>query len=387
MISRGVSSGLLSFSDDPVVALGGADVIWVAIDTPVDDSDVADAESVLTSLQELFSFMSPSPLVIVSSQLPIGSTRKLAAAYLQTTGDSQADFVCVPENLRLGLAIERFLKPDRVVVGADSERSEQRALRFLSHIDAPIVTMSTVAAEATKHAINSFLATSVAFANEIGLVCRLNGVDPREVEEGLKTDERIGRRAYVRAGEGFAGGTLGRDIRYLGMYGDQLDGGLPLLAAVRESNSHYLRWPLRALVHLNESGMIDFESASIVILGLTYKSSTNTLRRSSSVEFGRELVARGVSVRGYTPTALAEEDDLGFDLVIGGVDEALRGADVAIVMTDVVDVTSLCAGDYVSLMRTPIVIDYGRFVSDDVRRDGRITVIDSEIIQTIEKIH
>jgi UDPglucose 6-dehydrogenase len=381
LIDRSCLSGCLRFSDSPAEAMADADVIWIAIDTPVDDGDRADVDAVFEMVAGIFGSFPAGILVIISSQMPIGSTREIASQYLKATGDVDADFVCFPENLRLGMAIERFVLPDRIVLGADSARAMERATAFLACIEAPIIEMSTAGAEATKHAINSFLATSIAFANEIGQVCHLSGVDPREVEAGLKSDERIGRRAYVRAGEAFAGGTLGRDLRYLEDYRDDFDGGLPLLESVSRSNSHYKLWPVRVIQALEQRAVIAGGGAKIVILGLTYKSSTNTLRRSTAVEIGQALAARGHSVTGYSPVELAETHDQGFRVALGDVGAVLRGADVAIVMTDAPEVATLAATDFVTLMRTPIVVDYGGFASELAGNESQVMVIDSEIFR------
>jgi UDPglucose 6-dehydrogenase len=385
LIDSSRAAGFLRFSDDPVDACSDSDVIWIAIDTPVDENDHADSDAVFQQVNRVLRTARRGALVIVSAQLPIGSTRLLRELYRAETNDEDADFVCIPENLRLGMAIKRFVSPDRVVVGADTARALERARIFLECIDAPIVEMSTAGAEATKHAINAFLATSIAFANEIGLVCRLNAIDPREVEAGLKSDERIGSRAYVRAGEGFAGGTLGRDLRYLELYEAHLAGGLPLLSSVEVSNTRYLHWPLRAIESLERGDYFPGDAPEIAILGLTYKSTTNTLRRSTAVAIGQTLVSNGRVTRGYSHVDLAENHELGFPVVVGDVSAVLRGADVAVVMSDAPQIANLTADDFIGLMRTPIVIDFGGFVPDAVVEDRRVQVIQSEVLSAIRE--
>src|SRR5262249_38505130 len=154
-------------------------------------------------------------LVVVSSQLPVGSVAELERRYRAVRPGGGARFACVPENLRLGKAIEAFRRADRYVCGvrrdADRERLHGLLAPFTDHLE----WMSVESAEMTKHALNAFLAASVTFINEVASLCEQVGADAREVERGLKSDVRIGPRAYLKAGPAFAGGTLARDVSTL----------------------------------------------------------------------------------------------------------------------------------------------------------------------------
>jgi UDPglucose 6-dehydrogenase len=187
-----------------------AEVLWVTFDTPVDDNDRADVDYVLGKVREVMPYVAESTPVIVSSQLPVGTIRKLEGEFPRHT------FVCIPENLRHGTAIENFLHPDRIVVGTRAPLTTDGAVsRLLSSITDLLQIMSIESAEMTKHAINAFLATSICFINEIAAICELVGADPKEVERGLKTEARIGPKAYLKPGGPYTGKTLARDVAYL----------------------------------------------------------------------------------------------------------------------------------------------------------------------------
>jgi UDPglucose 6-dehydrogenase len=235
-------------------------------------------------------------LVIVSSQLPVGSTRRLAKRARQA-GRERLGFVYSPENLRLGQAIDVFTHPDRVIVGLEraSERAGVEAL--LAPLSAPLVWMSLEAAEMTKHAINAFLATSITFMNEIARICEHVGADAKEVELGLKSEARIGPRAYLSPGAAFAGGTLARDVTTLAALADANAIPAPLVNAIRESNAAHRQWALGKL----EERLGVLRGKTVAILGLTYKVGTSTLRRSSAIELAQALAARGARVVGYDP--------------------------------------------------------------------------------------
>ena len=203
----------LRFSADPS-ALAGARCAWVTFDTPVDDEDQADVEWVLDAAPRmLLAPLADGALVIVSSQLPVGSVAALQRALRGAGAASESlRFACVPENLRLGSALESFRAPDRIVAGVSSEGGPARAGRAACAVRRDVEWMRVESAEMTKHALNGFLATSVAFINEVAAICESVGADAGEVSRGLKSERRIGPRAYLGPGDAFAGGTLARDI-------------------------------------------------------------------------------------------------------------------------------------------------------------------------------
>jgi len=204
---------------------------------------------------------------------------------------------CCPENLRLGSAVSDFLHPHRLVAGVRCAQDREVLTRLLGPMTASIEWMSVESAEMTKHALNAFLATSVAFANEIAGLCESVGADAAEVARGLKSEPRIGRGAYVSPGAAFSGGTLARDVATLGRLSRERDISTPLLSAVLPSNRLHQEWVTRKLARR----FADLSRTTVAVWGLAYKPDTSTLRRSSAVELCDWLLARGAAVRVHDP--------------------------------------------------------------------------------------
>lgn len=297
LIQAGIGEGKLNFLATPSQALESVEVLWVAFDTPVDDNDQADVNFVLSQIYLALPFLADGALVLVSSQMPVGSIRNLEAFALQKLPGRQLRFACSPENLRLGKALDLFLNPDRIVVGVRDPITRSILERLLSPLTDRVEWMSVESAEMTKHAINAFLAISITFANEVAAICELVGADAKEVERGLKTEARIGRKAYVSPGGAFAGGTLARDIEFLGIESRAHGLCTPLLSAVRLSNDEHKNWVRRKL----QQHFSNLEGVRVALWGLTYKPGTDTLRRSLAVELCDWLLNQGAVVYVFDP--------------------------------------------------------------------------------------
>ena len=360
LIATGVGQGLLSFTSDPV-KISECDTIWVAYDTPVDEQDRADVDFVVSSIEALFPYLKEGSLIIVSSQLPVGTIFQLERRLQANRPGISVSFACLPENLRLGKAIEVFNHPDRVVAGVRREKDKKRIAALLQPFSDNIIWMSVESAEMTKHAINAFLATSVAFINELSGICEHYGADVSEVEKGLKSDHRIGQQAYLRPGEAFAGGTLARDLKYLIRLGQDKKLPTPLFSGVIESNDLHKKWARRKLKEVLKT----FKGKRVAMLGLTYKPGTNTLRRSEAVETARWLNERGAEVVAYDPAVKILPDALANIIhLCKGPGEALRGAHAVLIGTPWPEFKKLEAEEVVSLMVLPAVIDPGGFLSE-----------------------
>ena len=297
LLQAGIAKGQLRFASLDANAAADAEILWVAFDTPVDDDDRADVDFVLNQVQAVLPVLVDGAVVLVSSQMPVGSVRALEAFARLNFPGKQLHFACSPENLRLGKALDVFLKPDRIVVGVRSVEAKQKLGDLLRPITDRIEWMSVESAEMTKHAINAFLATSVTFANEIAAICELVGADAKEVERGLKTEARIGPKAYLSPGGPFAGGTLARDIEFLGVASKAKQLVTPLLSSVRASNDEHKNWVRRKLLQR----FPDLNGITVAVWGLTYKPGTDTLRRSLAVELCDWLIAQGASVHVHDP--------------------------------------------------------------------------------------
>ena len=365
LVADGTASGRLAFSADARDAL--RDVVWIAWDTPVDDDDRADVAFVAERIRWLFPHLRAGALLLISSQVPVGFSRRILAECRASSGRDDVLVAYSPENLRLGTAIEAFTRAPRVVLGCD-ERSDRRAAEMFDRFSPVVLEMSLESAEMAKHALNAFLATELSFVNEIGAVCEATGADVADVARALRSDPRVGERAYLSPGPGFAGGTLARDVGTLEDVASNADLALPLLGSIRGSNRQNQAWPLRKLREI-----LDPAGATIALLGLTYKPDTDTLRRSSAVELARTLARAGARVRAYDPAISVLPADLKEIVELAGsVDEVLAEADAAIVATEWPQFGRVPPQTFVSLMREPVVIDARRILEASVREDPRV---------------
>jgi UDPglucose 6-dehydrogenase len=306
LAASGVAAGTLRFTDDLASAVSHAELVWITFDTPVDEDDVADVQYVIDQVEAAFPHLADDAVMLCSSQLPVGSVRRLEERWLTVAGPRRVSFAASPENLRLGKAIDVFTHPDRVVVGVRDDRARAVIARALAPITERIEWMSVESAEMTKHAVNAFLATSVTFINELSSLCERVGADAGDVERGLRTERRIGPQAYLSPGAAFAGGTLARDVTFLRALGTAVERPTPLMDGVLQSNTAHVSWARRRL----EGTLGNLAGKRIAVWGLTYKPGTSTLRRSSALGLCRWLVERGADVHVHDPQAEAVPDDL-----------------------------------------------------------------------------
>jgi UDPglucose 6-dehydrogenase len=375
-------AGRLRFSADPS-ALAGAHYAWVTFDTPVDDDDHADVGWVLDRAEELLAPLADGALVIVSSQLPVGSVAELQARCAARRGAQSLRFACVPENLRLGSALESFRAPDRIVAGISCERDRDELNQLLASFGAEVEWMRVESAEMTKHALNGFLATSVAFINEIAAICESVGADAAEVARGLKSERRIGPRAYLAPGDAFAGGTLARDISFLCDLAQRH--GLPddVFAGVASGNTAHKSWAHGKLIELLGGEREDqgaLSGMTIGIWGLTYKPGTDTLRRSSAVELCRWLSSEGATVRAHDPAVINLPAALDAEIQLCETPlAAVEGASALVVCTAWPEYREVPAEQLLSVLQTPVVIDAAGFLAGSlgVERGLRYTRVGS----------
>jgi UDPglucose 6-dehydrogenase len=356
LVQKSLAAGRLTFTSDPARALAEATILWVTFDTPVDDDDRADIAWVRAQLDCVRPSLRPGTLVLISSQVPVGFTAELERDWRRE--DPSLQFACSPENLRLGRAIEAFNQPERVVVGTGQAVDRAR----LSHLFGPfsdrIEWMSLQSAEMTKHALNGFLGLSVAYTNELARICEQVGADAAEVERGLRSEPRIGRRAYVSAGPPLAGGTLLRDITFLSQLAGEHHLPSPVMDAVKASNQLHQAWTFERAAELLDG----VEHPRAAVLGLTYKPGTDTLRRSAAVALARGLAERGVRVSAFDPAIQSLPPALDAISLASTFDAALDGADVAVLATAWPEFRDVSADRLVNRMRRPRLIDQAGFL-------------------------
>jgi UDPglucose 6-dehydrogenase len=353
MISRECEAGRLRFSTR-FEDVAGCSVVWIAYDTPVDENDIADVEFVYRQSLRALEHVGDGTTFVVSSQMPAGSVARLEREFATQAAGRRVQFACAPENLRLGKALEVFLRPDRVVLGVRDPAARSTLESVYAPFTDRIEWMSVESAEMTKHAINAFLATSVCFINELATLCEATGADALEVERGLKTDQRIGQKAYLHAGGAIGGGTLARDISFLRALSQQTAAPLPLIDGVHASNENHKTWLLRKISEV----FGELRGRTVAILGLTYKPGTNTLRRSSAVETAVWLNRAGAKVQAFDPQVAQLPEELQSVMSLGSdIAATLRDAEALVVMTPWPEFQALDPA-----LAPPVVFDAARFL-------------------------
>lgn len=366
LIQEGLQSESLEFSFDPEESLRDTSVLWVTFDTPVDDDDRADVDWVVAQIRAVIPHLRAGTVVLISSQLPITTTQKLEKEFAA----SNLFFAYSPENLRLGSALGIFQNPDRIIVGTRYPEAREVLSPLLENFSMNIQWMSIESAEMTKHAINSFLAVSVTFANELARLCERSGANAHEVAQALKSESRIGPGAYVSPGGAFAGGTLARDVQFLKELGQREEEELFVIPAIIDSNDRHKSWAYTKL----EQVLLKLGDKKIGILGLTYKPKTSTLRRSNAMELAARLLSAGADVVAFDPGVSQGEPELGAIKLAESVSQVFDAADAVVLMTEWSEFLALEWEALIPLMKHRLVIDQNRFcesviVSTDMKID------------------
>ncbi len=358
LLQEGIQSGNLSFTNNPKEALEKTSILWVTLDTPVDEEDRADVDWVVDQVRAVLPLLQPRTVVLISSQVPVNTTRLLE----QEFESSDLLFAYSPENLRLGKALEIFQNPDRIVVGTRHTDTKHALTGLLENFSTNILWMSIESAEMTKHAINSFLALSVTYANELARLCERTGANAHEVAQGLKSESRIGPGAYVSPGGAFAGGTLARDVQFLKNLGQQHQENISVIPAILESNQQHKNWAFSKL----KQTLGPLKNKKIGILGLTYKPNTSTLRRSGAMEMSQKLILEGAEVVALDPGVSPSDEELGRVTLQSSAAELFQSADAIVLMTEWSEFQSLDWEFLLPLMNQPIVLDQNQFCADAV---------------------
>ena len=357
LLAAGLAAGQLSFTTDPATALRGSDVLWLCYDTPVNENDESDTEFVLANLRRALPHLAAGALVLISAQMPVGTCRQLEGEY------PQFHFACSPENLRLGKAIDAFEKAERAIVGVRTDAKKLLLEQLFKPFAAQTIFMRTESAEMVKHALNAFLALSITFINEIARLCEHTGADAKEVSIGLKSEARIGPKAYLGPGGPFAGGTLARDVVTLSKLAEAKGEKISVIPAIKQSNDLHRGWAFRRL----QSRLGDLRGKKISVLGLTYTTNTDTLRRSAAVELCQQLLAAGAKVWAFDPVVKTLPPELNSVVLAADISSALAVADAVAVCTEWPQFRQAEWLKIVSQMRSPVFVDANRFLEKELK--------------------
>lgn len=362
LIQKGLRSGRLRFTADVAGAVKGRPVVMVMHDTPVDENDRSDLSGVLRDVAAFTPNIEDDALIFVTAQVPAGTCGRIVNEIRKTRPSLRFGIAYSPENLRLGQAIERFLKPALPVIGADDAHTLDRVEKLFAPLGVKWMRVNLRTAEMTKHALNAFLATSVTFANEIGNLCDEIGADGVKLAEVLRMEPRVGPKAMLFPGLGFSGGTLARDMQTLREMGDRAGIETLMLDGVWAANRQQNRLVMRKLKRI----FGDLAGVRACVLGLTYKPDTSTLRRSAAIEIIAEMVQAGMSVAAHDPKAdraeVARHKEFSF---FEDAYDAVRGAQVMVIITGWPEYRKLDFGRVKGLMEKPVIIDVNNMLKAD----------------------
>ena len=259
------------------------DTVWITYDTKIGKSDFSDFDNIFLKFKKIFKYLKKKTLIIISSQLPIGSIKKLEL-YDKIKLKKKFRFVYIPENLRLGKSLEIFLNSSDIIIGLRNQSDKKLVCKAIEGINSKKHFVSIETAEMTKHVINSYLACSIAFINEISKIASSHNVSFSDLEKTIKTDKRISPNAYLRPGNSFSGGTLARDVNYLIREGKKKSFNTKLLKSIIKSNKNHSQW-IEKIIN-RQKGL---KNKTILQIGLSYTSGTTTIRRSLPFEIFKRL--------------------------------------------------------------------------------------------------
>jgi UDPglucose 6-dehydrogenase len=357
LVAKGVKDGRLSFTTDIAKAVDKALVIFIAVGTPPRGDGSADLSYVEEVGKGIARHMTGYKVIVTKSTVPVGTGERLREVITKTqTKSFRFDIVSNPEFLREGSAIEDFLRPNRVVIGADSDQAVaimKDLYRPLYLIETPIVVTDIPTAELIKYASNAFLATKISFINEMANLCERLGANVQMVAKGMGLDNRIGSK-FLHAGAGFGGSCFPKDLAALIQTGERV--GYPVQVAlaaskVNDDQRHRMVDKIRDAV----GGL---KGKTLGLLGLSFKPNTNDLREAPALAVSQELLKEGATVRAYDPIALDEACRTVSALKpCADPYDAAEGADALIIMTEWNQFRSLDFERLKGIMKSPILID------------------------------
>ncbi len=334
LFERNAKDGRLRFSDDLAAAVAHAEVIFLALPTPPTEDGSADLKYVLGVANQIGTIISDYKVLVNKSTVPVGTADKVRAAVSAQT-DVEFDVVSNPEFLREGFAVQDFMKPERIVIGARSDRAIEVMRRLYKPFvmsGNPILFMDERSAEVTKYAGNSFLATKISFMNEIANLCELVGADVDNVRRGIGTDTRIGKR-FLFPGVGYGGSCFPKDVSALFKTSQEYNYDFKILDSVMEVND--LQKGILANKIVKEMGE-DLTGKQFAVWGLAFKPNTDDIREAPALVIIEELLKRGAKVKAFDPEAMESvRAYTNLDIEYGdNMYSTLEGADALIIVTE-----------------------------------------------------
>jgi len=374
LVRRNVKAGRLFFSTDLTGSLNDVEMLFIAVGTPPGEDGSADLSHVLAVAKKIGENLEKYLLVVTKSTVPVGSSRLVRKAIeeeLSKRGRNiEFDVASNPEFLKEGAAIDDFMKPDRVVVGVESERARELMTRLYAPMllsNFRVIFMDIPSAEMTKYAANAMLATRISFINEIANLCEKVGADVSMVRKGIGTDSRIGSK-FLYPGPGFGGSCFPKDVKALIRTGMEHDSPLTLLESVETINERQ-----KKVLFSKFTGFYggDVKGKRAAVWGLSYKPGTDDMREAPSLTLISQLLEAGCTVKAYDPAAMEEARHRLGDTIEYASDiyDTVRDADVLFHVTEWKEYRMPDWQKVKAMMKHPLLID-GRGVFDKNNLDG-----------------
>ena len=366
LMAGNVRGGRLSFTTDLDQAVDGADAVFIAVGTPSRRGDGhADVSFVYEAAGEIAAAIGGYTVIVNKSTVPVGTGDEVERIIREARPDAEVDVVSNPEFLREGSAINDFMRPDRVVIGSNSERANavmRRLYRPLFLIETPILFTSRPTSELIKYAANSFLATKITFINEIADLCEKVGADVHDVARGIGLDGRIGRK-FLHAGPGYGGSCFPKDTLALVRTAQELGGRMRIVEAVTEINTARKKQMAQKIVDAC-GGSVD--GKTIAVLGLTFKPNTDDMREAPSLDIVSALQAAGATVRAFDPVGM-EEAKAVLDGVVwcDNAYDTMIDAEALTIITEWNEFRALDFDHVKSLMKSPVMVDLRNIYNPD----------------------
>jgi UDPglucose 6-dehydrogenase len=335
LMARNVEAGRLRFTTDITTAVAGAGAVFIAVGTPSRRGDGhADLTYVMAAARDIAAALTGYAVVVTKSTVPVGTNAKVRDVIRETAPDAEFDVASNPEFLREGAAIDDFMRPDRVVVGVETDRAAAvmaEIYRPLFLRDFPIVTTDLESAEMIKYAANAFLATKITFINEIAALCERVGADIKAVSRGMGLDGRIGNK-FLHAGPGYGGSCFPKDTKALARIGQEHGAPMRITETVIAVNEEIKRRMIDKLSDLCDGS---FNGKTIAILGVTFKPNTDDMREAPSLTIVPALIGGGARVRVCDPKGRHEGEVLLPGVIwMDSPYDAAKGADLLVVLTE-----------------------------------------------------
>ena len=366
MVERNQEQRRLTFTTDVAKAVSNADVIFIAVGTPPDEDGSADLRHVLAVAEVIGKHAEREVVIVTKSTVPVGTAAKVAAA--ASTNAKRPFHMCSnPEFLKEGAAVDDFMKPDRVVLGVDSDFARSVMAELYApfvRTGKPIIFMDIPSAEMTKYAANAMLATRISFMNEIANLCEKVGANVDLVRRGIGTDARIGP-SFLFPGPGYGGSCFPKDVKALVRTAQEQGAPLAVLEAVEEAND---RQKQRLFEKLSLALPGSLKGMRIAIWGLAFKPQTDDMREAPALTLIEQLLGAGAQVTAHDPAAMHEtERRIGKRIAYAETNySALEGADALVVVTDWNEYRHPDFAKIKSLLKRPVIVD-GRNLYDPAK--------------------